>query len=210
METAFARGADAVWCRHIFVDAQGNWLGMAPMEAPAGLVPDAARFLAEKQRVMTPAVCVRRSIYEAVGGFRPSLRCVEDWEMWVRIAARFPVGHIREPLAFYRVHEQSNTGRNTRNAEEAEYAVAAARMFSSYFPAHEARRVARLARESVAHHALDAAKRLLQGGDRRGARAQIVAALRASRAPLILARGAANYVRTLPAISNSRGHEPGG
>ena len=33
----------------------------------------------------------------------------EDWEMWVRIAAHFPVWYEPEPLALYRVHDSSIT-----------------------------------------------------------------------------------------------------
>lgn len=55
---------------------------------------------------------VERSVFDEVGFFNESrlLRNREDWEMWLRIAARYPVGLIRRPLAGYRVHPTSSTG----------------------------------------------------------------------------------------------------
>ena len=48
---------------------------------------------------MTPCIVVRRSVYEELGGFDDRLACAEDWEMWVRVAARFPVYYedVRSP-----------------------------------------------------------------------------------------------------------------
>ena len=61
---------------------------------------------------MTPCIVVRRSVYEELGGFDNRLVYAEDWEMWVRVAARFPVYYEERPLACYRMHGNSNTGRN--------------------------------------------------------------------------------------------------
>ena len=58
---------------------------------------------------MTPCIVVRRSVYEELGGFDDRLACAEDWEMWVRLAARFPVYYEERPLACYRLHGNSNT-----------------------------------------------------------------------------------------------------
>ncbi len=62
--------------------------------------------------ISTPTVVVNRSVFNEVGLFKESclLRNREDWEMWLRIAARYPVGVIRRPLAGYRVHSTSSTG----------------------------------------------------------------------------------------------------
>ena len=52
----------------------------------------------------TPAVVVRRDVYETLGGFDPRFFYVTDWDMWKRIAARFPIWFDPEPLACYRRH----------------------------------------------------------------------------------------------------------
>lgn len=54
----------------------------------------------------TSTVLVRRECFAACGVFNPSLRASEDHELWLRIARRFAIGFIDEPLAEYR----RNTG----------------------------------------------------------------------------------------------------
>ena len=91
----------AAFCRQIFIDGQGNRLSMAPLEQEdAGIIADAVCRLAREQRIMTPSIAVRRAVYEQLGGFDRRLRCSEDWEMWVRIAASYPYGTSRNPWRF--------------------------------------------------------------------------------------------------------------
>ena len=45
---------------------------------------------------------VKREVYAQLGGYDESLRYGEDWEMWVRIAASYPVGYQTQPLAEFR------------------------------------------------------------------------------------------------------------
>jgi chaperonin cofactor prefoldin len=46
----------------------------------------------------------RRWVFEAVGGFDTSLRAAEDYEMYLRVARRFPVCNHEEVVAEYRHH----------------------------------------------------------------------------------------------------------
>lgn len=52
-------------------------------------------------------VVVRRKCLEEVGGFdmTPALRSAEDYELWLRLAARFPLHAVRKVVARYRVSE---------------------------------------------------------------------------------------------------------
>jgi len=50
-------------------------------------------------------VALRREAFDAVGGFDPSLRGVEDWDFWLRLVFRYSVESVAavpEPLAVYR------------------------------------------------------------------------------------------------------------
>jgi GT2 family glycosyltransferase len=49
-------------------------------------------------------VIVRSEVLAAVGGFDPSLRRTEDWDLWIRIARTGPPACVREPLVAYRFH----------------------------------------------------------------------------------------------------------
>jgi glycosyltransferase involved in cell wall biosynthesis len=53
-----------------------------------------------------PAAAIR-----AVGGFNHSYRHVNDYELWLRLARRYPLKFIDEPLARYRVHDAQFTQR---------------------------------------------------------------------------------------------------
>ncbi len=62
---------------------------------------------------------VRKSIFEQVGYFNEAYdaRIGEDWDMWLRIASRYPLGVVRERLAFQRLHSDS-TMSSTSMAEK--------------------------------------------------------------------------------------------
>ncbi len=49
--------------------------------------------------VATSTVLVKKAAVEAAGGFDESFRGPEDYDLWLRIAARSPVGMIAAPLA---------------------------------------------------------------------------------------------------------------
>ena len=49
-------------------------------------------------------VMVRKRCFEKVGGFDENLPCVEDHDLWIRIAKKYQVDCLKEPLAWYRVH----------------------------------------------------------------------------------------------------------
>jgi glycosyltransferase involved in cell wall biosynthesis len=59
-------------------------------------------------RIPVLTVLIKRSCLEDVGSFVENLKCLADWELWLRISSRWPIAFVPEPLAIYRVH-----GRNT-------------------------------------------------------------------------------------------------
>jgi glycosyltransferase involved in cell wall biosynthesis len=189
---AFDADADlgAAFCRNGFIDGAGRSLSLAPLQQPqSGRLPNALERLAEEQRIVTPAIAVRREVYERLGGFDRRLECSEDWEMWVRIAAHYPIWYEPEPLALYRMHEHSNTGRHFRFADEMAYTRRAIELFQSYLPPDRAAKVARRARATYALASLRNAAEMLAKGDHRAMGAHLTEALRLSRSRAVL-RGA--------------------
>jgi len=55
-----------------------------------------------KSYVSTPTVIVRRDVFDEVGVFNESYLRVEDYDLWLRIAAARPTAHFRHPLAWIR------------------------------------------------------------------------------------------------------------
>jgi glycosyltransferase involved in cell wall biosynthesis len=61
--------------------------------------------------IPTPTVMVRRSYLFEVGLYDPTFRYgSEDFDLWVRLAKKYKVAYIAEPLIKYRVHSSSLTG----------------------------------------------------------------------------------------------------
>lgn len=54
--------------------------------------------------ISNPTVMVSRKVYEELGYFDEGLYYSEDWDMWLRIACKYPLGYLHEVLAWYRVH----------------------------------------------------------------------------------------------------------
>lgn len=54
-------------------------------------------------------VLVRRSAFEAVGGFDQQLSLAEDWDMWLRISELGPFCAVHVPVSALRVHEDNST-----------------------------------------------------------------------------------------------------
>lgn len=53
--------------------------------------------------IPSPTVVVRKRALSEVGGFS-SLRMGADWELWLRIAAKYPILRVPQVLAGYRLH----------------------------------------------------------------------------------------------------------
>jgi glycosyltransferase involved in cell wall biosynthesis len=79
------------------IDAQGNVIGRGPRLLADGVYSssDAVPLLLNSNGIPGGSVVARRSAYEAVGGeFCDFLPRTYDYEMWIRLALRFPVGHL--------------------------------------------------------------------------------------------------------------------
>jgi glycosyltransferase involved in cell wall biosynthesis len=73
--------------------------------------------------VLNPSsVLVRRSALEAAGGFS-ELPIGQDWDTWLEIAKRFPIGFIDEVVALVRRHSRSITPRKGRARIDRQLAI---------------------------------------------------------------------------------------
>ena len=122
---------------------------------------------------------VRRSAYEAVGAAFSEETIAFDYEMWLRLALRFPVGYLAVRDADYRVHRQQVTMTVRRRGEEQVRLFAAPRRrCSTPTPGIVADRKPLRRRLAGAH--LSAALDALQDEDRRPVRRHLAEALRIS------------------------------
>lgn len=107
--------------------------------------------IASSQLVQVPAMVVRRSVYEELGGFF-GVHYGEDWEMWARIASRYPVAHSPERLALYRVHRENITSRYFLTGQSMTDAIQVVHTIQRYLPAAEQKRAKRAAEKHLAYY----------------------------------------------------------
>lgn len=102
-DCAFAAGA------HQRVDRAERPLGAPVIPQLSG---DAYAALLRRNYIeMHAAVIYRRSMLAQVGGFDASLPACEDYDLYLRLARRFPICHHERLISFYRQHGE-NMSRN--------------------------------------------------------------------------------------------------
>lgn len=140
MERALSgSGAIAAFSRTSYIDEAGAVTNTTRSEGPSGIWDGAIRTLAVSNRIRPPGIVVRRSAYEAVGGYREDLHHAADWEMWVRLARHGPIWFEDRVLARYRIHEDQDTSVHVSTAANISERVAAIEMIADTLPAEMAR-----------------------------------------------------------------------
>jgi glycosyltransferase involved in cell wall biosynthesis len=177
----------ALFCRYAEINPDGHWLRISQLHREAPGLPDVwQEKIAVHQLIQCPAIVVRRSVYEELGGFRPQLRYTLDWEMWQRIAARYSFWFEPAILACYRVHPASATSKLRLGAEDLREVRGMIKMSRSYHPPHRASQLARQSRAFYAGLAVENSRDLLVQGHAAAARRQVIEALRTSRSIKVL------------------------
>ncbi len=95
--------SDGIFFRNDPAQPTGHLLDGMP--TPAG---DVFTDLLRGNFLAPPVVLIRRVCLEAVGNFdeRPTLIAVEDYDLWLRLAARFPFAYVPGRVAAIRRHPQ--------------------------------------------------------------------------------------------------------
>lgn len=78
--------------------------------------------MVQRNSICTCTVLMRKRALEQAGLFRQELAPADDWDLWLRIAARHPIGFVDAVTAYYRVH-QGNESRNLLKMQKAEIRV---------------------------------------------------------------------------------------
>jgi hypothetical protein len=210
MEAPFVRHPEigAAFCRNIFIDGHGRTFATARLVQPErGIVEGWLERIAAGQLLQPPSMVVRRAVYERLGGFdRRILTFGEDWEMWVRIAGACPVFYEPEPLAAYRLNDETSlsggalrTGQNMRDLRMA------VQLNAEHLPAAQRRRLSRVANANNALGTIRRSHRILGTGEVRVPLIQLREALRTSASPRVLLQAAWLLAHWLWIIVRGRG-----
>lgn len=180
----------AALCRTIYMDEDGQWMGVAELESRvAGVLEgDFAWRQLIDQRIQFVGIVVRRSTYEELGGFRQSLPHCLDWDMWKRVAIAKAVHYDPAPMACYRLHAAADSSRLIATGENVTEERRSIEYSCALLPPGDAAAVRRLATKAAGMRAARRARQLWKKGLRGAAWHQVAAAVRCSRAPAVLAR----------------------
>ncbi len=182
LDRAAATGAGWVYAGTVLVGEQGEVLAVPVLPDPASL----RATLQRGNRVWggPSAVLVRTELVRRLGGFDEQLRCFEDWDLWLRLAAVAPAAAVADVLVAHLEHADSTLFRSPVDVREQHE-----RMLSKH------RVVTR--RDRIAVLEWLAAEHVRAGRNVRAARLYLTAALRY--------RSAGNLVAGVGALFGARG-----
>jgi glycosyltransferase involved in cell wall biosynthesis len=105
-----------VYSRRILIDEQGRSLQFPQPELPRGKVL-AAMF--RNNFICFSSAVVRREVLEEAGLFDENLALAIDYDLWLRIARRYPFDYVDEPLVKYRTGHASLSRRTEERLKTA-------------------------------------------------------------------------------------------
>jgi GT2 family glycosyltransferase len=167
MEKAFDLypNAGAFFCESEYIDGEGNVVGRTGKESKIlGILDNWLEKLVVAQKIQTPAIVVRRQVYETLGGFDPRLDSFEDWEMWVRIAISFSFGFNPHTMAQYRVHPANTSSKSVVSGKRAQLLRSAISIMDSYLPNEITARCRADRSREAAHYLIRCIPQILESG----------------------------------------------
>jgi glycosyltransferase involved in cell wall biosynthesis len=125
--------------------------------------------------IASPTPVIRRDVFGTVGYFdeSPDLQGSEDWNLWLRIAAKYQVRFVERPLAKYRRRATSKTGTMPlQDAFRSRWTIIENAV------ARDPERLSDLREQALAEACLGMVGPMVRRGDRRGARRMLGRATR--------------------------------
>lgn len=96
--------AGAAFTKNSYIDEYGIENSFTQtLHKTSGILEDFLLKIAEVNYLQTPSIVVKREVYESLGAFY-AVHYGEDWEMWARIAANYPIAYTPKCYAMYRGH----------------------------------------------------------------------------------------------------------
>lgn len=162
----------------------------------AGIIKDFLLSIARKQQLETPSIVVKRSVYEQLGGFF-GVHYGEDWEMWTRIAAHFPIAYSPKCLAQYRyLNNTSISSRYIAQGQNIRDITKVINLIQQYLPNEHRESLKKQALRNYATYCLALGKSLYYT-DSKASHTQIRGALGMSKHPDILYSALKLYTKYL-------------
>ncbi len=157
-------------CQSQIVDEREAVIDVTPFLVGLASPAHDAAGIAIENVLRTPAVVVRRTTYEQIGGFRPELIHTADWEMWARAITTQGGVMIPGALACYSETSTNHTARLIRSAGNLEDCLRCADHLARVIPTFDHASF----RANLARRALDQHVFFRKRGDLEASRANLV------------------------------------
>lgn len=86
--------------------------------------------------IHTSSVLIRKDVFHHIGGFPAQYRFADEFDVWLKIAAAYPIAYVDDPLVFIRFHE-SNTSHDRIGVRRDTYDI----LMKNYDPSRIPRQV---------------------------------------------------------------------
>ncbi|QIP12630.1 glycosyltransferase [Spirosoma aureum] len=188
----------AAFCRHNHLDENGHLIKPTDEEASNnGILSNWLMRLAIAQRIQYCSITVKREVYEQLGGFY-GVTYGEDWEMWTRIAHKYPIAYTPNVLAAYRLHSTSISTQSLQTGQNLRDLLWVIETIQQYLPESERYEVKRNSLKKYAHSYLGRANHeWVKSRDKQIVYAQIKGCLHLHQDMLLYLKAAYLYSRLL-------------
>jgi glycosyltransferase involved in cell wall biosynthesis len=133
--------AGAAFVKNSYINTEGYETGIErQILEKNGIIENWLDIIATRQRLQPPAIVVKREVYEKLGGFF-AVHYGEDWEMYTRIAAYYPVAYSPKYLAKYRVHGHNITSQSYLKGQHVNDLKMVINIIQGYLPPHKRKKI---------------------------------------------------------------------
>jgi glycosyltransferase involved in cell wall biosynthesis len=137
--------AAAAFTGYNYIDENGERLyDNDKLSDEPGIVKDWLDEIAQSQKIQSPSIVVKRSVYEEMGSFY-GIHYGEDWVMWVRISSKYSIVHSPSLLAKYRIHNSNITSRYFLSGQSMKDIDIAIGIIQNYLPDNKKAKLKNLA-----------------------------------------------------------------
>jgi glycosyltransferase involved in cell wall biosynthesis len=152
--------AGAAFTRHSFIDEGGHeFYTFKAISKEPGLLHNWLYTIAQRNKLQPPAIVVKRSVFEQLGGFF-AVHFGEDWEMWVRIASKFPFAYSPQCLAQYRKHTNNVSSRSFLSGQNIEDINRVIDIIQVYLPYESRKELKQRAKKNASRYFAKTARRV--------------------------------------------------
>lgn len=143
-------GACYVSYDYIDYESKNVW-PIQVLQEKRGIITNWLEKIAVNNVVQPPAMVVKREVYERLGSFF-AVHYGEDWEMWARIAAHYPVAYSPKFLAHYRVHRTNITTRSILTGQNVKDILKVIDIINGYLPPDKRRKLRDMAKRNFSSY----------------------------------------------------------